>query len=193
MRSTDSLRGNDNDLAKPLNILQQTEATAVAYRQLAFDPPQPGQTRPPALFVGDSFTWGFAQFSSYLVSQFADDTRLWYYGNNIHLPDAQSTYTGAQCQSLDWKQAIESRRFIVLVITEHNLIKKEFGFTNRVYRLYHPHTPAENAAIDQLANKMVQEAAAKDPDAAWAEQAKEGYWGRTREQAEDLYERQHGL
>ena len=190
VRTTDSLRANDNDLAKPLNLFQQAETIPVAYRRLAFDPPQPGQTRPPTLFVGDSFTWGLAQFSPYLLREFADDTRIWYYGINVHLPDSLITYTGAQCQNLDLKQQIESRRFIVLMVTEHNLIKQEFDFTNRVYRLYHPLTAADNAAIDQIAQKMTQQAIDKDGDAAWAEQAKDtnGYMTRIRKNAEEAYE-----
>ncbi|WP_227786480.1 alginate O-acetyltransferase AlgX-related protein [Hymenobacter sp. BT770] len=191
VQTTDSLRGNDNDLATPLNLLQQTEPIPVAYRQLAFDPPRPGQTRPPALFVGDSFLWGLSQFSPYLTSCFADDTRLWYYGMAVYLPDKAFTPTGLGCQDVDLQQQIESRQFIVLMITEHNLIKSEFGFTDRVYRLYHPYTPAENVVIEQIANKLITAETTQQPDSAWAHQAQAGYMAKIRAEAEDIYILQH--
>ena len=192
VRSTDLLQGNDNDLAKPMNLILNAENIPHAYRRLAFDPPKPGETRPPALFVGDSFTWGLTYFSPYLLREFSDDTRLWYYGMNVHLVDSLFTYTGWQCQRLDLRKEIESRRFIVLVVTEHNLVKQEFGFTDRVYQLYHPYSEADNAAINQIANRLVAENNARDADAAWAAQAKDSnaYWERMHQQAEELYRQQ---
>ena len=190
VRAVDSLQGNDNDLAKPLNLLQNAANTPHAYRRLAFAPPQPGETRPPALFVGDSFTWGLIQFRPYLLHEFSDDTRLWYYGNNVHLVDSLITYTGWQCQRLDLRKEVESRRFIVLVVTEHNLIKQEFGFTDHVYQLYHPYSEADKAAINQIAQHLMDKDNARNADAAWAAQAKDGnaYWEQMHQQAEDMYD-----
>ena len=190
VRTTDSLQGNDNDLAKPLNLLQAVENTPHAYPQLAFETPQPGQTRPPALFVSDSFIWGFTQFNSYIPSLFSDDTRIWYYGNNVYRPDKPFTPDGPQVRYLNYRQIIESRRFIVLMTTEHNLVKREFDFTDLVYRLYHPLTPADNAAIDELAKRLAKQAIERNADAAWEAQAKDpnAYQAQLREQAEVLYE-----
>ena len=193
VRATDSLRATDNDLAKPLNLLRQVEATPLAYRQLAFSPPQPGQTRPPALFVSDSFIWGLAIFSPYLLHQFADDTRVWYYGYGIYVPDSLFHDTRVLVQTLNLRQQIESRRFIVLLLTEHNLVTHEFDFTNKVYRLYHPLTAADNVAIDQIAEKLVRNATAQNANAVWAEQTKnnDGFTRRNREKAEVIYDSQH--
>ena len=190
VRTTDLLQGNDNDLAKPLNLLQAVENTPHAYPQLAFEAPQPGQTRPSALFVSDSFIWGFTQFNSYIPSLFSDDTRIWYYGNNVYRPDKPFTPDGPQVRYLNYRQIIESRRFIVLMTTEHNLVKREFDFTDLVYRLYHPLTPADNTAIDELAKRLAQQAIERNADAAWEAQAKDpnAYQAQLREQAEVLYE-----
>lgn len=190
IRATDSLQATDNDLAKPLNLLQQVEASPLAYPQLAFDQPQPGQTRPPALFVADSFIWGLVHFGPYLQNEFSDDTRVWYYGSGVHMPNDPWGEIDA-AHNLDLRQQVESRRFIVVLLTEHNLPTYEFNFTNNVYRLYHPLTAADNAAIDQIAKELVQAAADKDADAAWAERAKDenAYLARMREKAEAQYEK----
>ncbi|RPD46175.1 hypothetical protein DNI29_14305 [Hymenobacter sediminis] len=192
VHSTDSLRGSDKDLVDPLNLLQKLEATPLAYPRLVIDAPQTGQVRPPTLFVSDSFTWGLAQFTPYIVREFSDDTRVWYYGYGIHIPDSTFRDTGVICQSLDLQKEIESRRLIVVLLTEHNLPTYEFDFTRRVYQLYHPFSAADEAAINQLSEKLMAEANAKDADAVWREQAKDaaGYAQRIRNKAEELYERQ---
>jgi hypothetical protein len=51
-------------------------------------------------------------------------------------------------------------------MTEHNLAQNEFGFTDQVYRLYHPLTDADRAAIDQRAAALLKEA-------SWEDQAKD--------------------
>ena len=185
VHAADSLRGTDNDLGWPLNLMQLREATPLAYRRLAFDPPQPGQTRPSALFIGDSFGWGLMLFSPYMQRAFADDTRFWYYNTAVHQPDSTYHDTGEKVGNLDLRKQLESRKFVVLLLTEHNLVEKEFGFTDQVYHLYHPLTAADQTAIDQLAQKMAGEA-------SWEEQTKdlEGFAQRNREKARVRYERQ---
>lgn len=185
VRTADSLRGTDNDLGWPLNLMQLRETTPLAYRRLAFDLPQPGQSRPSVLFVGDSFTWGLMLFSPYMQREFADSTRFWYYNNAVHLPDSTYHDTGIKVGSLNLKQQLESRKFIVLLLTEHNLVENEFGFTDQVYHLYHPLTAADQAAIDQLAQTMANKA-------TWEEQTKdlEGFTHRNRAAAQARYERQ---
>nr|WP_230688036.1 hypothetical protein [Hymenobacter ruricola] len=185
VRALDSLRGTDNDLSWLLNLVEQPEATPLAYRQLAFAPPRPGQTRPSALLVGDSFTWGLMQFSPYVQREFADDTRFWYYNHAVHVPDSVYHDTGETAGRLELRQQLESRRFVLLLFTEHNLTENEFGFTDQVYHLYHPHTAPDRAAIDRLAlqlrGRATWEAQTKNPDGAAQ---------RARQQAHDLFDRQ---
>ena len=181
----DSARGTDNDIAGPLNLMWQAPPRPYAYRRLAVDPPGPGQVRPPALFVGDSFMWGLMLFSPYLQREFSDDTRIWYYNTAVHQPDSVYHDTGLKVYNLDLRQQLESRRFVVLLLTEHNLKDQEFGFTEQVYRLYHPLTAADNAAIDKLAQQLAQ--ATK-----WEDQTKDlqAFAQQNRAKAQALYERQ---
>lgn len=185
VHQNDSVRGTDNDITSPLNLLWTPEPAPLAYRQLAFAPPGPGQTRPSALFVGDSFTWGLMLFSPYMQREFADDTRFWYYNTKVFQPDSIYHETGEVPGSLDLRQQLEGRRFVILLLTEHNLVENEFGFTNQVYRLYHPLTEADQVAIGRLARQLARQA-------TWEEQAKdpEGFEQRIRQQAQNMYERQ---
>jgi hypothetical protein len=183
-RKIQDLRGTDNDLGWLLNVMYPAAPTPLAYRQLAFDPPGPGQTRPSALFVGDSFVWALMLVSPYMQREFADDTRFWYYNNAVHLPDSTYHDTGERVGNLDLRQQLESRRFVIVLVTEHNLVENEFGFTEQAYRLYYPLTAADQAAIDQLARHMTAES-------SWEEQSKDpdGFAQRIREQARARYER----
>lgn len=185
VRALDSLRATDNDIGGPLNLLWPVQPAPLAYRRLAFEAPGPGQTRPPALFVGDSFIWGLMLFSPYLQREFADDTRIWYYFNSVHQPDSVYHDTGQKVAGLDLRRQLESRRFVVLLLTEHNLTEREFGFTDQVYRLYYPFTAADRAAIEQRAQAII----SKLP---WEEQSKDmgGVAQRARQQAQDEYEQQ---
>jgi hypothetical protein len=193
VRATDSLQGNDNDLARPLNLLQELENTPHAYPQLAFDAPRPGQSRPPALFVADSFIWGFCQFNPFLEKSFSDDTHYLFYGESLHKTDKALTSLNRSINSLDLRKEIESRRFIVLITTEHNLVKQEFNFTNLVYQLYHPLTDADKKAIDQLATKMLADEQTQHPDSVWAREIRKGnaYREEIHQKAEAAYQRQY--
>ncbi|WP_460552896.1 alginate O-acetyltransferase AlgX-related protein [Hymenobacter daeguensis] len=185
VREAQGLRGTDNDLGWLLNLMYLPAPTPLAYRQLAFDPPRPGQTRPSALFVGDSFVWALMLVSPYMQREFADDTRFWYYNNAVHLPDSTYHDTGERVGSLDLRPQLESRKFVIVLVTEHNLVENEFGFTEQVYRLYHPLTATDQAAIDQLTRKLASAA-------TWKEQTEdpEGFAQRIRQRAQDQYERQ---
>ena len=180
------LRGTDNDLGWLLNVMYLPDPTPLAYRQLAFDPPRPGQTRPSALFVGDSFVWALMLVSPYMQREFADGTRFWYYNNAVHIPDSTYHDTGEKVGNLDLRQQLESRRFVIVLVTEHNLVENEFGFTEQVYRLYHPFSATDQTAINQLATKMA-------ADAPWEEQTKDpaAFAQRIHEQARARYEREH--
>lgn len=181
--AADSMRGTDNDLGLTLNLMWTREVKPLAYRRLAFDPPQPGQTRPSALFVGDSFTWGLMLFSPYMQREFADDTRFWFYNNSVNIPDSVYHDTGIKANDLDLKPQLETRRFVVLLLTEHNLVENEFGFTERVYHLYRPLTPADEAVVDSIAQKMASKA-------TWEEQTKDPNFAQDNHQrAHDLYDR----
>lgn len=148
--NSDSLRSTDNDLNSALNLLFRRETTPLAYRNIQFDDPRPGQIRPSLLLVSDSYCWGLMGFSPYLQREFAPDSRIWFYNKTEYNPTIGEVPIGP-VSNLNFKQQIESRRTIVMMMTEFNLTGREFWFTEQVYQLYHPLTDADQAAINQLA------------------------------------------
>jgi hypothetical protein len=181
VHSVDSLLSYDNDLGLPLNLLAKRESEPVAYRRLAIDPPQAGQTRPSLLLVGDSFGWGLMQFVPYIQREFADDSRFWYYGETVHQPDSIGHPTGEKASGLDLQTELRKRRFVVVLLTEGNLVEAEFGFTERVYRLYHPLTEADHQAIEKLTQQLIVDAT---PDERW----QKDFLDKTRAKAQQEYE-----
>lgn len=157
---SDSLRSTDNDLNSALNLLFRRETTPLAYRNIQFDDPLPGQIRPSLLLVSDSYCWGLMGFSPYLQREFSPDSRIWFYNKTEYNPTAGEDPIGP-VGNLNFKQQIESRRTIVMMMTEFNLTEREFWFTEQVYQLYHPLTDADQVAISQLATTVQTTAAAE--------------------------------
>lgn len=161
VRTSDSLRGTDNDLNQTLNLLFKRETAPLAYPHIRFEPLRAGQTRPSLLLVSDSYCWGLTQFAPYLQQEFAPDSRIWYYNRTVFAPDSSAQPDGArrgeEVAKLDLRQELAKRRTVVLMMTEFNLPEREFWFTSLVLRLYHPFTAAETATISQLTAKYTQE------------------------------------
>lgn len=183
---SDSLRSTDNDLGATMNLLFERETTPLAYPRLAFAPPLPGQRLPSVLFVSDSFVWGLMVFAPFIQHQLAPDTRVWFYNKSVHAPDSLYHATGEQAGDLDLRTQLAARQAVVLLFTEHNMVEQEYGFTERVYRLFYPATAAETQAVDRLAaalRKRVPPAEARQDSGQLAQ--------RLHEQAQAQYDRAH--
>jgi hypothetical protein len=148
--SSDSLRSTDNDLNSALNLLFRRETSPLAYRNIQFEAPRPGQIQPSLLLVSDSYCWGLMGFSPYLQREFAPDSRIWFYNITEYNPTVGEVPIGP-VSKLNFKEQLESRRTVVMMMTEFNLPGREFWFTEQVYQLYHPLTEADKLATNQLA------------------------------------------
>ena len=164
----DSLRVTDSDLSGPLNLLFPYHPYAMAYARVVFEPQKPGQPRPNLLISGDSFNWGFMQFAPYLQTLFAPESRFWGVDGTIFSYAPDYARTGEQLAQLDLRQQIESRQFVLMLITEHNLVYD--SFINHLYDLYYPLTEADNRRIKQLEQKILQQPGASD--SLWAQSAR---------------------
>ncbi|WP_303309512.1 hypothetical protein [Hymenobacter sp. BT730] len=165
----DSVRLTDSDLSAPLNLVFDYQHYPMAYPQVVFDPLRPTQQRPNLLISGDSFTWGFMQFYPYLQTLFAPESRFWGVDGAIFSYTPNYTRTGEQLEQLDLRQQVESRQFIMMLETEHNLVYD--AFINQLYELYHPITEADKKRISSIEQALIRIPAIGD--SLWAEAYKQ--------------------
>ncbi|MCA8832404.1 alginate O-acetyltransferase AlgX-related protein [Hymenobacter pini] len=154
--SQTDMRGTDNDLSSALNLLSPYHNYVMAYPRIVFAPARAGQQRPNLLISGDSFGAALMQFNPYLQTLFSPDSRYWGVEETIFTFSDNSTRTGETLDQLDFRQQIESRNFIMMLVTDHNLVYDRF--INRLYDLYHPLTDAENARVEQLKVELMKQA-----------------------------------
>ncbi|MGI4760045.1 MAG: alginate O-acetyltransferase AlgX-related protein [Janthinobacterium lividum] len=154
--SRDTMRSTDGDLSNPLNLLRPYQHYPMAYPRIVFSALQPGEQRPNLLVSGDSFGAALMQFNPYMQTIFSPDSRYWGVEETIFLFSDNSARTGENLNQLDFRQQIESRQFIMLLVTEHNLLYD--GFINRLYDLYHPLTDADRAHIEKLKETLARNA-----------------------------------
>lgn len=173
----------DGDLTTSLNLMFPPKGPPAVYPQMGPAPARPGEKRPNLLLVGDSFNWGLMFFSPFIQHAFAPESRFWYYNRTVYIPDSfeHKDPLNESVDKLDFRQQVESRQIIVILMTEHNLTAHEFGFTQQLFNLYHPLSAADNARIKQLEAEIT----AKQP---WSEGGKPGFTERMHEQALTTYD-----
>jgi len=150
-----SLVDLEEDLSNALNLLYPYQPYPLAYPTIQFDSLKPAQTRPNLLVVGDSFTWSLVNYFPFWETLFNEQTRFWYYNNSVFTLKKPPVKEEKEVHDLDFKQEIESRNFILMITTEHNLEKRDYGFVDQLYELYHPLTDAENARIKEIEKQLL--------------------------------------
>ncbi|WP_073110566.1 alginate O-acetyltransferase AlgX-related protein [Hymenobacter daecheongensis] len=149
---TDSLRFTDSDLSDPMNLVFPYRHHPTAYPTVTFDSLRAGQQRPNLLIIGDSFNWAFMQFYPYLQTLFAPESRFWGIDGTIFVYNKKYTGTGENLGQLDFRREIESRNFLLLLMTEHNL--PNHTLIDRLYDLYYPLPTAAQARVAQIQQQL---------------------------------------
>lgn len=152
---TDSLTEDEDDLSGMLNLLQSYRPYPMAHLPIVFEAEKPGQTRPNVLIVGDSFIWGLITYAPYLDKLFDPQSRLWFYYNGVYSLTHPTVREEQSAQDMNLAEQIASRKFFIMLTTEHNLVERDYGFIDRVYELYHPLTDAENLRIKAIGQQML--------------------------------------
>jgi hypothetical protein len=153
---TDSADAANDDLSAAMNLLLPPKPHVGLYPRMGPAPARPGEQRPHVLLIGDSFNWGLMTFAPYIQHAFAPDTRLWYYGQTVYIPDRHEHKDPAArpVPELDFHKEVESRQLVIVLLTEHNLNTSEFGLGGYLYSLYYPMTEADNARIGQIEREL---------------------------------------
>jgi len=172
-------RGTDGDLSGPLNLVFPYRHYPMGYPRIVFNSLHAGQVRPNLLVFGDSFGAELMQFHPFFQTLFSPDSRYWGVEETIFTFSDNSTRTGENLNQLDFRQQIESRQFIMILVTEHNLVAK--NFIDRIYDLYHPLTQAELARVNQLRDELVSKG-------SWEEQSQSDFAYRMYQQALSVFD-----
>nr|WP_262908679.1 hypothetical protein [Hymenobacter translucens] len=181
--SIDSMRYTDDDLQKILNRMWSTPPYPMAYPRVRFSPDTARKQRANALIIGDSFAQSFYNFYPYFQKLFTPASRYWAGYEYVFWPEsAPESHT---VRDLNLREQLAGRHMVLLICTEQNFGQLGFGFTYQAYRLFRPFTPADEAAISELAKEL-------EKQASWEEIANDPDFARhVREKATSLYERKH--
>jgi hypothetical protein len=131
----DAPRYSDDDLTRLLNLLHDpTPTPALAYPEVAFDAPAPGQRPPRLLLVGDSFGWSFIEFYPYLPHISAPGSAYWYYNHNVAWTNGPATGPGL-VQDRDLRADLANTDVVLLLFNASNLADFDHGFSERAAQI----------------------------------------------------------
>ncbi|UOQ73527.1 alginate O-acetyltransferase AlgX-related protein [Hymenobacter cellulosilyticus] len=169
---------NDTDTEKALNLLYPLAPHIMKYPQVEYEPLKPGQYRPSALIIGDSFV--FTVLYSFFAQSFDDkNSRYWHFNvvnRNIAWPSELPE--GTDMSKLDYKAQYLARDIIMIMFTEYNMDNRlDYGFSDSAYKLLVPYTHADTLRIQALEDQLSRKPGLSD---YWW--AKETETGRSRQQ-----------
>ncbi len=126
IRTTDKLKDVDFDLEKTMNLYYELPHEKLAYPQITFDPET--RSKPRVLTIADSYYWSF--FDNKIPQQAFANSDFWYYNATIypHIWGDDAKWV----KNLNVMQEIKSNKVILFMITEMNLYKSFWGFTDTI-------------------------------------------------------------
>ena len=124
----------DNDIARALNLIWPITTENFCYGTTTCDKDS-SQTRPSAIYIGDSFTWTLMDNS--IFDCIHSKWEFWYYFKQ------RVTYMGEprlleNMDKYDWLGAINKTDCIVLFYNANNMNNPGSGFIEKLYDHYYP-------------------------------------------------------
>jgi len=136
--ATDSVKDADYDIEKTLNLLFKLPSERMAYPEIIIKE-DTTKDKPNVLVIADSYYWSI--YNSGIPQKVFGNHEFWYYNYTIY-PDCW----GDNARYVDKNNAcenIEKQDIILLMITELNLCRGFFNFTDELYNKYFPDTPKD--------------------------------------------------
>lgn len=122
---SDKLVDPDNDIGDALNLIKDIKPLSMPYAEYTWID-KPTETKPQALFVGDSYFWNW--YYQGLVNNVFDNAHFWYYNQTVY-PD---TVKEREVQKLPFKETVAQNKIVVLMATESNIHDMGWGFADKV-------------------------------------------------------------
>ena len=142
-------RDTDDDMSKTLNMLLSPPSETLAYPKLVFDTLPAAPPKPNLLLIGDSFGWTWVG-NNFLGNAFSEKSHFWFYNYQVAWAGSELTAEGREIWRLKLKEHYLARDVIVLLFNEQNLKGFDFGFTQEVFNIFNPYTPAEQVRYDTI-------------------------------------------
>jgi len=128
---TSSYRVTDNDIGDASNLLFKPVNDKLYYPNISFK--KTSNNSPDVLVIGDSFTNGFWKFYPYFQNLFNDESRFWYYNEEIIWPE---NLKGTKIASLDLFDEVKKRKIILIVSSEQNIGNLSFSFIDKTFDVF---------------------------------------------------------
>ncbi len=133
INTTDSIKDADYDIEKTLNLLFKLPPENMAYPEINYNE-DTTKDKPNVLVIADSYYWSI--FNSGIPQKVFGSHEFWYYNYTIY-PDCWGDNIRYVAHDKD-AENIEKQDVIVLMITELNLCRGFFYFTDNLYNIYFP-------------------------------------------------------
>lgn len=137
----------DWDAEQAMNLLFRLPYATMAYPQLKFGDTL-GKTRPRVLTIADSYYW--SMYNSGIPQHCYKDHQFWYYYLQVYPYIWDNSHLVGD---LKVKEEIEKQEVILVMVTEMNLYRAFWQFTDDLYRWYNPEfkeDPFYNACNDVI-------------------------------------------
>jgi hypothetical protein len=115
--------GEDNDMGATLNLIWDIPCQKTGYPKF-HGANEPGQSKPSALFVGDSFYWNW--YYDGMIGTLFSNNDFWYYCQDVF---PQSSQKPTSISEIDVEDAIKRQNFIILIQVNGAYGNIGFGFT----------------------------------------------------------------
>lgn len=126
----DTLQYTDNDIERGMNLFYDINNFKMAYpKQIKFY--EEGKYKPNLLMLADSFFWGV--YGRGIAGRYFSKIQFWYYNKKVH----ESGFNERDASAIDMAKAIDQTDYIILLSTEANLHRLNYGFIERLYKHFY--------------------------------------------------------
>jgi hypothetical protein len=123
-------RHDDDDISRTMNLIWSANKMRLAYPVITYKS-DTGARKPSALFVGDSFYWGF--FNQGIIGNMFSNIEYWFY-DKLVFPEAFNR--AALTTEVDLKEAVERQNIIVILHVGAGWGNPGAGFIDRLYATF---------------------------------------------------------